>query len=117
MKPEKQIEVMAKLDGFTNIMVTGIGENIGIPDKEYRKTHDVSYYLDDNKEYYELPDYLNDLNATRRVKLKVFKEGVLRVNAYNERLMNITHNLAEYLSPTAAQETEAILKTLRLYEI
>ncbi len=111
MNKQKQIEAMARMDGFTE------GKNITYPQYWYKNS--IIYANGGRENDNNLPNYLNDLNDVQRVINNLKFTGMNDDSEYDRywsRLRDICGGVIYMQRATAAQKTEAILKAKGVWE-
>jgi hypothetical protein len=110
MNPEEQRIAIAEACGWTEIGV--IDYLCGIhPQMLNAKAYDGSPLT---LPIWEIPDYLNDLNAMHEAE-KVFADDDL-FRGYEAQLDKVVPMSERWIFATAAQRAEAFLRTLNLWE-
>lgn len=120
MTPEEQRVALAKWAGWQDIYRCGVSlsrtKNGAEHGKRFAGTLDppsINY----GREYQEIPDYLNDLNAVHDLEKKLTP---LQWNDYANKLIQYWEaggtRFAGAIHSTAAQRCEALLKTLNLWK-
>ena len=103
MNKEKQRIVIAELRGWVKVSRNFVGEK-----DEIIWVNGESFAINDDN----LPDYLNDLNATHEAVMGQSGEFLIR---YRNALADLAGG-QHYHNATAPQRAEAFLRTLGLWE-